>query len=78
MELRLRSCEKCKGDLILGDDEWRCLQCGRYYYPDLPAAVAAAALKPPRRETPRRYRKDDLPVEEEVLALANGKQELAA
>ena len=30
------SCLKCTGDLVLEDDEWRCLQCGRYYYPRSP------------------------------------------
>ena len=29
----LKSCRKCGGDLVLDEDEWRCWQCGRYYYP---------------------------------------------
>ena len=33
---RLESCDKCQGDLILDGDEWRCWQCGTYYYPDKP------------------------------------------
>ena len=33
MLMRLGSCLKCKGDLMQEDDEWHCLQCGRYYYP---------------------------------------------
>lgn len=33
MLLNLGSCHKCKGDLIREEDEWRCLQCGKYYYP---------------------------------------------
>ena len=37
--LYLGSCPKCKGDLAKEDDEWRCLQCARYYYPQ--AAVVA-------------------------------------
>lgn len=28
----------CNGDLMLDGDEWRCLQCARYYYPK-PAAL---------------------------------------
>ena len=34
--MRLRSCLKCNGDLIFVEDELRCLQCGKYYYPDKP------------------------------------------
>ena len=33
MLCRLKSCGKCDGDLVLDGDEWRCWQCGRYYYP---------------------------------------------
>ena len=33
MLLNLGSCQKCKGDLVYEGDEWRCLQCGTYYYP---------------------------------------------
>ena len=33
---RLKGCERCMGDLVLALDEWRCCQCGHYYYPDLP------------------------------------------
>ena len=29
----LKNCGKCGGDLLLDGDEWRCWQCGRYYYP---------------------------------------------
>ena len=36
MVMQLRSCSKCRGDLLLEEDEWRCLQCGRYYYPNRP------------------------------------------
>ena len=32
MWFRLRSCRKCCGDLILDGEDWRCWQCGRYYY----------------------------------------------
>ena len=28
----LKGCVKCEGDLFLEDDDWRCLQCGKYYY----------------------------------------------
>ena len=33
MTMNLASCPKCKGDLVYEGDEWRCLQCGKYYYP---------------------------------------------
>ena len=29
---RLKACVKCRGDLVLDDGDWLCLQCGRYYY----------------------------------------------
>ena len=32
----LKNCRKCSGDLILDGDEWRCWQCGQYYYPITP------------------------------------------
>ena len=33
MRCLLKSCRKCGGDLVLDGDEWRCWQCGQYYYP---------------------------------------------
>jgi hypothetical protein len=33
----LKSCEKCRGDLIASGDELHCFQCGKYYYPNPPA-----------------------------------------
>ena len=33
MLLRLKSCGRCSGDLVLEEDDWRCWQCGHYYYP---------------------------------------------
>ena len=38
MRCQLKSCHKCGGDLVLDEDEWRCWQCGQYYYPN-PARV---------------------------------------
>lgn len=43
MRCHLKSCHKCGGDLVLDGDEWRCWQCGQYYYPR-PARVES----PPR------------------------------
>ena len=32
MAWRFKGCKICRGDLLLEDAEWRCLQCGRYYF----------------------------------------------
>ena len=45
MLCQLKSCQRCTGDLVLDGDEWRCWQCGHYYYPrlslpELPLEVA--------------------------------------
>ena len=69
MLMRLGSCGKRKGDLVLEDDEWRCLQCGSYYYPEYSSPAVDAMLQPAGRETPRQYRKDRGPTSEEVSAL---------
>ena len=36
MLCKFKGCAKCKGDLVLDGDEWRCWQCGTYYYPSEP------------------------------------------
>ena len=36
MLCKFKDCTKCKGDLMLDGDEWRCWQCGTYYYPQEP------------------------------------------
>ena len=36
MLCKFKDCYKCKGDLVLDGDEWRCWQCGTYYYPNEP------------------------------------------
>ena len=33
---KFKNCIKCRGDLVLDGDEWRCFQCGTYYYPNEP------------------------------------------
>lgn len=48
MRCQLKSCHKCGGDLILDGDEWRCWQCGQYYYSG-PAGVELPA-PPSERE----------------------------
>ena len=32
---RLGACLKCRGDLAYDDGDWKCLQCGVYYYTGL-------------------------------------------
>lgn len=52
--LRMKSCPRCRGDLILEaggrDAYWSCLQCGHVLYPRLaafqPRPLAATALRP--------------------------------
>ena len=41
MSWRLKSCNRCLGDLVNEDDEWRCMQCGHYYYPNDPGLATA-------------------------------------
>ncbi len=67
MICKLRACPKCSGDLVLGRDEWRCWQCGKYYYPrpaptDMPPSPIASGhpvapggvtVAPPRRRDRR-------------------------
>ena len=36
MQCKFKDCNKCKGALVLDGDEWRCWQCGTYYYPNEP------------------------------------------
>ncbi len=49
MRCKFKGCTKCRGDLVLDGDEWRCWQCGTYYYPneplmDLPLEVKGSEL----------------------------------
>jgi hypothetical protein len=46
MQILLKSCQKCQGDLMQDGDEFRCWQCGNYYYPriDLPELASAASV----------------------------------
>jgi hypothetical protein len=60
MLMRLASCLKCDGDLVLEEDEWRCLQCGRYYYPRKPLAF----------ESPIRARKRKITVTDSLIEAA--------
>jgi hypothetical protein len=35
ISFRLKACVKCRGDLVLDEGDWLCLQCGTYYYTGL-------------------------------------------
>ena len=48
MKCQLKSCHKCGGDLVLDGDEWRCWQCGQYYYPK--SAGDESPARPTERE----------------------------
>lgn len=65
MWCRFRSCRKCAGDLVLDGEDWKCFQCGRYYYPTRPiieslpdpVAVEQSGFAPSKTVTgPRRRR----------------------
>jgi hypothetical protein len=30
---KFEACKKCRGDLVVDNEDWRCFQCGAYYYP---------------------------------------------
>ena len=36
MLMGVGNCLRCNGLLQIEEDEWRCLLCGRYYYPQPP------------------------------------------
>ena len=61
MLMRLGNCIKCTGDLLLEDDEWRCLQCGCYYYPERSSETEKEeGVGSPRvRKLWRKYDSDD-------------------
>ncbi|MBM3943781.1 MAG: hypothetical protein FJ316_12910 [SAR202 cluster bacterium] len=54
MLCQLKCCTRCKGDLVLDGDEWRCWQCGRYFYPDTPD------LQPPPEEAAAEAAEEEL------------------
>ena len=70
MLCQLKACRKCHGDLVLNGDEWRCWQCGQYYYPKPPildapqyslgsgGALATEGGAVPRRRRSRRAVRD--------------------
>ncbi len=66
MLCQLKCCQKCEGDLVLDGEEWRCWQCGHYYYPrtslpelqlDESGSVTLRVDADPPGVTPRRRRR---------------------
>ena len=43
----LACCPKCQGDLVLDEGDWRCMQCGTYYYPTRHANGRRRLGRPP-------------------------------
>ena len=66
--LGLKGCTKCGGDLVFDDDDWRCWQCGYYYYAKQAALQDGSQLEPqdpdhrpvpvPREEHTRKGRRN--------------------
>ena len=46
---RFKACSKCRGDLVLDEGDWLCLQCGTYYYTDLYGETTMAPKPRPAR-----------------------------
>ena len=49
---RFKACVKCRGDLVLDEQDWLCLQCGTYYYTELYQGTTPANNKPMERKPP--------------------------
>lgn len=49
MQCILKGCTKCNGDLVVDGDEYRCWQCGNYYYPkiELPELLPVVPVPQP-------------------------------
>ena len=48
MQCLLKSCQKCGGDLVQDNDEFRCWQCGNYYYPKIELPELPSGLTVPQ------------------------------
>ncbi len=44
--VRFKACVKCRGDLVLDEQDWLCLQCGTYYYTGLYQGTTPANIQP--------------------------------
>ena len=51
---QLKGCPRCMGDMVFDEGDWKCWQCGHYYYPrgasleDLALAEQQENLRDPR------------------------------
>jgi uncharacterized Zn finger protein (UPF0148 family) len=43
----LKGCDKCGGDLVHDDGDWRCWQCGQYYYSSRRASAGDPLVESP-------------------------------
>ena len=50
----LKGCPRCEGDLVFDEGDWRCWQCGHYYYarPGQPLGECLAANQAASGEAP--------------------------
>ena len=48
----LKGCSKCGGDLIYDAGDWKCMQCGQYYYPVRAGSFEELPSKSVEREQP--------------------------
>ncbi len=44
--VKVKGCNKCGGDLVLDESDWRCWQCGHYYYPGPPKPAGQQVSEP--------------------------------
>ena len=51
--VKVKGCNKCGGDLVLDESDWRCWQCGQYYYPGSPRAADHNGPEPSDRWSPQ-------------------------
>ena len=56
----LKGCTKCGGDLIFDAGDWRCWQCGQYYYPVRPGSFEE--VPPPTSKESVNSQPDHIPL----------------
>ena len=42
---KVKGCNRCGGDLVLDEGDWRCWQCGQYYYVNSAASEGESRLE---------------------------------
>ena len=75
---RLKACAKCKGDLVLDDGDWLCLQCGTYCYtglyrnqPQAPHSSEEKSRWPPENRPARQTEQTQVPKAPYLSGLAH-------